>query len=176
MFKKHRMSFLHKILWIICGLCLVEGTSNGQEEKFKALFIYNFTKYIQWPGNLEGDFKIAVIGNKELADELNIVASKKTVGQNTISVTSAKSAASIKQCQIAYISRENMDQLSELVEKAKNSNILIITESPKSCLQGACLNFVSVSGSIKFEISKTNIEGYGLKVSAALMNLGIVVN
>ncbi len=176
MFKKRRMSLLQKIFWIICGLYLVEGTSIGQEEKFKALFIYNFTKYIQWPGNIEGDFKIVVIGSNTMVNELNIIASKKTVGQSTISVESAKSASSVKQCQIAFISHENMDQLSELVEKAKHSNILIITESPKSCLQGACLNFVSMSGSIKFEISKTNIESYGLKISAALMNLGIIVN
>ena len=137
MFKKHRMSFVQKIFWIICGLCLVEEASYGQEEKFKALFIYNFTKYIQWPANIEGDFKIAVIGSNDMVNELNVIASKKTVGQNTISVVSANSASSVKQCQIAFISRKNMDQLAELVEMAKHSNILIITESSKSCQQGA---------------------------------------
>jgi vacuolar-type H+-ATPase subunit F/Vma7 len=176
MLGKLRLSLLLRLLGIICGLWIIEENNFGQDEKFKALFIYNFTKYIQWPDNFGNEFVITVIGNSDMVNELSFIATKKTVGQSSITVVNAKSASEVKKCQIVFISHGNMNELSKLIERSKEYNTLIITESPKSCSQGACINFVSMSGSIKFEISKTNLESSGLKVNATLMNLGIAAN
>lgn len=169
-------SLFLNLFGIILGTSISVINSYGQEEKFKALFIYNFTKYIEWPNNNNNDFKIAVIGNNDLVNELNTIASQKKVGTSTINILAAKSSSDITNCQIIFISHNNFSELSKLINKAKSNNILIITESPNSCAQGAALNFVSKSGYLKFEISKSNIENDGLKVSLSLLNLGIVVN
>jgi hypothetical protein len=165
-----------KLVGVICFLWIYGENCFSQEEKFKALFIYNFTKYIEWPSISGSDFKITVIGNSNLVNELTNIASKKTVGQNSINVVSAKSSIEVNDCQIIFISRNNMTELPKLIEKAKNKGILIITEAPKSCSQGSGLNFVLNNGNINFEISKANIESSGLKVSPGLLKLGIEVN
>ena len=47
------------------------------EDKLKAVFIYNFTKYIQWANNdTSGTFKIGVIGDSE------IIIPLKKIGEN----------------------------------------------------------------------------------------------
>jgi hypothetical protein len=113
--RKLRLSLLLKLFGIICGLWIIEENNFGQDEKFKALFIYNFTKYIQWPDNFGSDFTITVIGNSELVNELSFIATKKTVGQNSITVVTAKSASEVKKCQIVFISHGNMNELSKLI-------------------------------------------------------------
>ena len=176
MLKKFSLSFSLKLLGIICGLWIIEVNSFSQNEKFKALFIYNFTKYIEWPAINGNDFKITILGNDNLVNELNSIASKKKVGQRSINVIAAKSSSEVTDCQIIFISQNNMAELPILAGKAKNNNILIITEKPNSCVQGASLNFVSKNGNLNFEISKTNIENAGMKVSSSLLGMGIVVN
>jgi hypothetical protein len=174
--KKNRSLLSLKLFVIFCGLFIFGRNCFSQEEKFKALFIYNFTKYIEWPANTGNEFNIAVIGNTLLVNELTTIASKKTVGSNSIKVISVKSSAEIKDCQIIFISKNSMDELPKLIEQGKNNGTLIITEVPKSCSQGAGVNFVLNNGSIKFEISRTNIESSKLKVSQGLLKLGIEVN
>ncbi len=173
---KFSLPFSLKLLGIIFGLWIIAENSFGQDEKFKALFIYNFTKYIEWPAINGNDFKIAIVGNNNLANELNSIASKMKVGQRSINIISAKFSSEIFDCQIVYISNNNIAELSYLKGKAKSNNYLIITETPNSCLLGSCINFVSRNGSLKYEISKLNIENAGLKVNSSLLVLGIEVN
>ena len=171
-----RSHYLFRLLGIFICFFVFENCSYGQDEKFKALFIYNFINYIDWP-NLNGNnFKIIVLGNNTLASELTGFTSQKKIGQLSISVVPVKSSAEITDCQIVFISHGNNDELAKLVDKSKRNHILIITETPNSCAVGACLNFISKNGSIKFEISKSNIESSGLKVNSGLFNLGILVN
>ncbi len=176
MSKKFSLSFSLKLLGIVCGLWIIVINSFSQDERFKALFIYNFTKYIEWPAINGNDFKIGVIGNADVANELNGIASKMKVGLRSINIITAKSAYEVNDCQIIYISHSDIAELPKLTNKAKLNNILIITETPNSCKQGAGINFVSKNGTLHFEISKINIENDGLKVSSTLLSLGIVVN
>ena len=46
-------------------------TAFSQEEKYIGLFVYNFTKYFDWPESAKaGDFIIEVIGHQSVYDEL----------------------------------------------------------------------------------------------------------
>ena len=40
---------MKKSALVILGLLALSVTARAQDEKFKALFMYNFTKYIEWP-------------------------------------------------------------------------------------------------------------------------------
>ena len=54
----------------------------------KAVFLYNFTKYFEWPGKMKsGNFIINVIGNNpSINGELNKMASSKQVGTQKIEI------------------------------------------------------------------------------------------
>jgi hypothetical protein len=174
--KNNYSSLLIRLVGMICCLFIFEKNSLCQDEKFKALFIYNFINYIDWPKKVNEKFKIAIIGNNDLATELKSFATQKKIGTLTIIVVSSKSSADVKDCQIVFLSHNNIDELPNLIVQSKQNNILLITETPNSCAKGAGLNFILKNGSIKFEISKTNIESAGLKVNSGLFNLGISVN
>ncbi|MCH8318767.1 MAG: YfiR family protein, partial [Bacteroidetes bacterium] len=42
--------------------------------------------------------------------------------------------------------------------------------------KGACINFITQNGQVKFELNKFAIEKHGLKVSPSLVKLAIVVD
>jgi hypothetical protein len=147
----------------------------AQDEKFKAIFIYNFTRYVDWPQK-SGNFVITIIGNDPITAEIQNIASKKTVGSSKIEVKNAKTPADITSCHILYIPEGKSDALAQYVAKAKTMNILMVTDNKDACLKGSCINFIENSGKISFEISRSNIESNGLKVSNELMQLGTNVN
>ena len=75
---------------VLVAFCV---SAKAQDEKFKALFMYNFTKYIEWPQTKQsGDFVIGVMGNSAIVSELNAIASKKTVGAQNIKVNQQRAA------------------------------------------------------------------------------------
>lgn len=151
--------------------------SMGQNEKFKALFIFNFTKYIDWPESYkQGDFVIGVLGNSPIISELEIVSSKKKVGLQNIAVKQFSNPAQITKCHILYIPTYKSENLRTVLTGLQNMNTLVVTDGQNMVQQGAGINFVETAGKQGFEIKKQNIESKGLKVSGNLLSLGTVVN
>jgi hypothetical protein len=166
--------FLFSLLVSIC-LFGSPPSLKAQDERFKAIFIYNFTKYINWPVT-QGDFIINVLGNDGIIKEIGAIAAKKTVGSSKIDIVQVLSPAEINNCQILFITSSKMDLLSEVIPIAKRNNILVVTEKTNACKGGSCINFLSRDGKLTFEISKINIETCGLQVSVDLLKLGILVD
>lgn len=160
--------YLGFVSWHIAG---------AQNEKFKALFMYNFTKYIEWPASQRsGDFVIGVLGNSPMVKELEIIAGKQKVGSQTIVVKVFASVEAIENCHILYLPPSKGSALGQALTKLSGKNTLVITDKDGLAQQGAGINYVMDGDKIKYEVSKTNIEKKGLTVSSALLAFGIVVN
>ncbi len=146
--------------------------------KIKAVFIYNFTKYIEWPSShQQGEFKIGILGeNPPLYSELDKMSKVKKVANRSFSITSFKDLEEINVPHILYIPGDNTDLLKEAVKKLKGKSTLIVTEKPGTAQQGSVINFIVVGNRQKFELNKANAHNHNLKVATALENLAVLVN
>lgn len=143
--------------------------------KIKAIYIYNFTKYIEWPDNYKnGNFVIGVIGNNvALINELNKMAASKTVGSQKLEIKNL--SAPDATCHILYLLSDNSSQLNDVIEKNKSKCTLIITDKAGLAAKGAGINFIIQENKQKIELNKSNIERYKLKVASSLVELAIQV-
>jgi hypothetical protein len=173
-FKNNFARMKNKWKIFICLVGLI-GTMNvhGQTEKFKAIFIYNFTKDIEWPSNNQATFQIAVYGDSPIVNELNVIASKKKVGSASIVVKKVNNIAEIGDSKICYIPSSRKKTIQEITMALRNKNILVITDDATDFFG---INFTEVNQRLTFQISKSNIEAHGLKVTSTLIGLGIAVN
>jgi hypothetical protein len=165
----------YKLLIVGLGLLLVCTLAKAQDEKLKAIFVYNFTRYLDWPQK-SGNFVIVILGKSPIYAELADIAMKKKVGTQTIEVKTIMSAEEITDCQILYIAEGKTDLLPAIMQKGAGKNKLILTEKEGSCKNGAGINFVNKDGKLSFEIAKTNLTNAGIVVSSALFALGTVIN
>ena len=148
----------------------------AQNEMFKALFMYNFTKNVEWPADMkQGDFVISVLGDSPIIGELEKVASTKKVGQQNIIVKKVDNAASIGKCHILYLPSDKSGDFSSVLSKVDGKPILLVTDKDGLAQQGACINYVTTSGKLNFEINKSRFQKQGLQMSGSLANLGIVI-
>jgi hypothetical protein len=149
-------------------------TTNAQEEKFKALFLYNFTKYIEWPSSVQqGNFVIGVLGDTSFEELLSTMLVGKKVGNQSIVVKYFNSTNNVENCQLLFLSKEKSAQVDEILSFMANKNILLVSESGGMIISGSGINFINKGGKLTYEIKKSNIEKYGLKVNGNLLNLGI---
>lgn len=146
--------------------------------KIKAVFIYNFTKYIEWPPDYQkGEFTIGILGNNDaLFDELDKMSKVKKVANQSFSIQKYKSVSDIKNPHILYIPKDSSADLSQVVSSLKSKSTLIVTESPGSAKKGSSINFIIEGNRQKFELNKSTTESHNLKVASALENLAVLVN
>src|SRR5210317_1852025 len=92
-------------LSILFALLLMQADSFGQTEKLKTLFIYNFSKYIQWPEDVSsGTFEIGVVGETPLVQELQKMADSRKIGSQPIQIKQYASAGDIENDHIVFVS------------------------------------------------------------------------
>jgi len=148
-------------------------TVKGQNEKFKALFIYNFTNYIEWPSNEGRTFLVAVLGDSPIINEIEAISKIKTIGKLPIEVRRINSTSEIGNASIVYVPPSKKKVLAELSQILVGKPVLIISDG---AVGNFGINFVEISQKQSYQISKSNIESHGLKVNSNLIALGTAVN
>lgn len=146
--------------------------------KIKAVFIYNFTKYIEWPSDYRsGEFTIGILGdNKALYTELTKMSKVKKVANQSFSIKSFANISEIDKPHILYIPTDKAVELSKAVARLKGKSTLIVTEKPGLAKQGSAINFIIVGNRQKFELNKATAEQHKLKVASTLETLAVMVN
>jgi hypothetical protein len=161
-----------RLLCCLAGLCYF-ATVLGQNEKFKALFIYNFTNYIEWPGGSGPAFTIAVFGDSPIIGELQAISKIKKVGKSPIEVVRVNSPVEAGNAQILFIPAAKKKSLPDVAKALSGKPILIISDNAQGEFG---INFIEVDQKQSFQISKLNMELRKLKVNSSLIALGIPVN
>lgn len=146
--------------------------------KVKAVFLYNFTRYFEWPEKMKsGNFIIHIIGtNNSLSNELNKMATSKQVGNQKLEIKNSQSLDATIKPHIIFLLNESSDMLKDISAKFKGKGALIVTEKGGLAKSGSAINFVAIESKLKFEYSKTNAVKAGLKTSEELKSLAIAVD
>jgi hypothetical protein len=148
----------------------------AQEEKFKAVFIYSFTRNIEWPAIvIKDNFIICVLGESKIVQELKDLASTKKISNRTVAILMVQSGQSIPDCNVLFITKENDKQISSTSKLLGTKPVLIISDRSSGCKFGAGINFILRNQNLNFEINKTNILARGLLVNTQILSLGTIV-
>ena len=146
--------------------------------KIKAVYIYNFTKYIEWPSDSKsGEFTIGILGdNDALYTELEKMSKVKKVSNQSFAIKKIESINNVKNPHILYIPNASSTELNQAVAKLKGKSTLIVTEKPGLARQGSAINFIFEGNKQKFELNKSIAESHNLKVASTLEDLAVLVN
>jgi hypothetical protein len=156
-----------------------EGVIN-REYPLKALFLYNFGGYVEWPADAfsgnQAPFVIGVLGSAPLEDTLRELAATKTIAGRKIVVEQFSTADKIGPCQILFVARNVSPQQQRIaVEKLRNQHVLIVGESKGFAGQGGSVNFFIESNKVRFEINPEAAKQHQLKISSKLLALAKIV-
>ena len=137
----------------------------------KALFIYNFTKYIEWPAVRQGTpFIIQVYGDAVMKQHLETMLKGRKVNDRPI-IVRMYSATDTSQAQINFIPGRQYDHARQLLSKSAKGS-LCITDG-LSGKKNSGINLIKVDDRLRFQLNEQALRKEGLKISSQLLELAL---
>lgn len=138
--------------------------TKDQEYEKKSLFIYNFTKHIEWPIEFNGtEFIIGVAGDETAIKQLEIFMSQKKVSGKKIVVQKYKKGARFN---LIYVTSSATNSFHVIKNFVKKNKTLLVTDD---LTNGSHISFTIDLDKVKYLVDKPSIEKTGLKVGQELM-------
>jgi hypothetical protein len=145
------------------------------EYQVKAAFIFNFTKFVEWPAsaftNAKSALCIGVLGDNPFGTDLEKLAQYKSVDERPLVVRACRNLQEATNCHILFISASEKDRLPEIFKALRGLAVLTVSETDGFTDAGGMVNFVAEGKKIRFQINDTNARGAGLKISSKLLSL-----
>lgn len=161
------------LVWLLA--IMITPVIHAQQDMFKALFIYNFTKNVSWPeAYQQGEFIISVLGSDGITAELQSLVANKKVNNQDVKINQLTNLSSVPKAHIIFVAPSKSGSLASVIDYYKGKPTLIISQKSNGCRDGAGINFVVVDGKIKYEICPKNNQAQGLSVNQKLHALGIL--
>ncbi len=149
------------------------------ETQVKALFLFNFTKYVEWPESAfaspTAPLTIGLVGDTELAEPLRALVAGKTVNGHPIVIEDKISADRATNCHILFLSAAEQKQLPALLPALRGQPVLVVGEHEKFTRLGGIVNFGWRNEKVRLEINQNMAGEARLKLSAKLLGVADVV-
>jgi hypothetical protein len=154
---------------VFCCVIYINIIAQTDIPKAQAMFIYNFSRLIEWPASYKsGPFIIGFIGSSSTHEQMESFSVGKSVGSQPISVQKFASVADISSCHILFVPFSKTKEMVNILSKLQGKSTLIITEKNGAINDGSAINFVVVDDKLKFEFKPDNATKYQIKVSSKL--------
>jgi hypothetical protein len=154
----------------------IQAQLEEREASLKAVFIYNFTRYIDWDSSINAhQFVIGVIGPSPVTALLTEIARTNKVNDKKIIIRQFNKPEDIEYCEVLFIPRKSPFTLHAILDKV-GKKVLTVSEEDGYARQGTAFNFVIVNDKVKFESNINVINAAGLKASSQLLKLAILVD
>ena len=149
------------------------------EYQVKALFLFNFAKYVDWPPHAFADdsapIVIGLVGQDNFGDNFKQAITGKTINGRPVVVKHVSSEQEYKGCHILFISASEKSGLPEILNAVKDSPVLTVGETERFLAQTGMINFTKKENKIRLEINLGAVQRANLKISSKLLSVADVV-
>lgn len=164
-------------LWISrWALCLaipacVSASALEKEYEIKGGFLYNFTKFVEWPKEAfsgpDAPIVIGILGDDPFGDQFDeAVKGQKSQGR-PIEIRRFKRVEDAAGCHVLFISRSERRSIPEILNH-RGSNTLTVGDGGGFARQGGIIEFVIVGEKVRFIINLDAEKRAGLAISSNL--------
>ena len=167
------------ILITLTQLFLPAALAQEQREyEVKAAFLYNFTKFVEWPPDPRpdrGPIRICVIGEDPFRESLDKIVAGKLVDGRSLTVRRIERAADARTCAIAFVSTSERTRLRSILETLRGANVLTVGDTRQFAEMGGVIGFVLRDNLVHFAVNLDAAKIQGLTISSRLLNLAEIV-
>ena len=176
--RSRRWLALLGLVWLGTAAAVGAEVTVSKEYQIKAAFLYNFTKFVEWPTvrfvDETSPIIIGVLGENPFGDELGKIVRDRKVNGREIVVQSLASARDAGSVHLLFVT-EHGEKLLDPVQ-ARPAGVLTVGESGQFAARGGIIRFTLAGDKVRFEINQAASEAAGLKLSAQLLKLATAVH
>ena len=169
------------LAWIL-GSCFLTYAATpalaqaADEYHVKALFLYNFAKFVDWPPNMQaGPICIGVLGDGPVEEALGETVQGKTANGRSFVVKRLRHDEDGEGCHIIFVSDSEKKRLRLILDSLRGCKVLTVGEVEGFAANGGVINLEIVDNKVRFEVNIDAAERAGLKLSSKLLSLAKIV-
>jgi len=170
------------VRWLACGAALLvffglagSRAATAPENDLKAAFLYNFTKFVQWPeeafSSTNAPIRFAVLGDEEFGSRLKLLLSDKKAHGRSFEVQTINSAQEAKDFHIIFVPGPEGRRGVPIIEATNKRPVLTIGESDQFIELGGMISLFFDEAQLAFEVNPQSAQKAGLEISSKLLRL-----
>jgi hypothetical protein len=167
--------------------------TEAAEYKIKAIYIYKFLLFTQWPasnavdqGTKENDLSvddktitIGILGKDPFKESFSEVEGRfiKKINKRLVIKRFGDYSEKIdlNQCHLLFICESEKKNLKVILDRIKGKPILTVGDMENFVETGGMINLVMVANKVRWEINHTQIKECGLRLSSQLLRTALKV-
>ena len=163
---------------LICGPNVSAESMQYQEYLVKAAFLFNFTKFVDWPSESFKDnaapIKLYILGDDPFGEALDTIRDKTVKGRRLV-IKRCQKVEELEGAHLLFISASEKGRVNQILQSLKNTPVLTISETERFGQMGGIINFITVENKVQFEINSEQAQQNKLKISSQLLKLARIV-
>ena len=173
------------VLGIAAGVLALPGASLAVdlhppgEYEVKAAFLYNFTKYVEWPVPAfreSGDsLVICVLGRDPFGSILDETLRGESVHAKKLAIRRLARVDEAAGCHVLFVSSSEERDVARILKAIEVTSVLTVGEVEGFAERGGIVNLRKEQNKVRFDINVEAAERSGLKISSQLLKLGKIV-
>ncbi len=185
---RHKLNLSAALVFalVVTDMRPATGFETAPEYRLKAVYVYNFIKFVTWPQSSQSSkraFVVCVVGDNPFGDELQFVQGK-AVKDKVVQVDSRRelvhdpdhSLDLLRDCQMAFISRSERGRLHTILGALHGKPILTVSDIDGFVADNGMIGFSIRAHQVRININLRETRAAGLSVSSKLLEVANVVN
>ena len=167
------------VLLLVCAARLGAQTAKASEAQVKAVFLFNFAQFVDWPPDAVPDSQaplvIGVLGTDPFGDFLDATVRGERRGARPFVVQRYQRVEDITRCDILFISRSAGDRPEEILARLKSRPILTVSDADRFAERGGMIRFVTDRSRIRLQLNLAATEAAHLTISSKLLRVAEII-
>lgn len=174
---------------ICCLLMLATGFANAgtpiqvqplREYQLKAVFLFNFTRFVEWPPKAfpqsTSPIVIGLLKDDELAPFLEEAIRNESSSGHPLVLRRFRKVEDVDSCHLLFIRSSDKGDLKPAFGKAESMSILTVGDAAGFAEQGGMIELVTESGKTRIRVNLEAARAAGLTISSKLLGLAEIVS
>jgi hypothetical protein len=163
-------------LWQL--MSAAQGASQASESDVKAAYLYQFSRYVEWPaasGAQPDPITLCVAFDARVAGALQKIAGGESGAGRRVTVRKDPDAAHVSDCHMLFIGRGDEQPVAALFKALEGKPTLIAGDDLPFLRRGGMVAFIAQDRKIRFSISLVAADAAHLKISSELLRHAVQV-
>jgi hypothetical protein len=168
---------------VLALLLLLAATARGaagpSESQVKAVFLFNFSQFVEWPAGTFPDpdapFIIGVLGQDPFGAQLDEVVRGETVIKRSMAIRRYRNVSELQDCNILYIGRSELRELPQILATLKGHHVLTVSDAVDAEQTGVMIQLVNDHNRIRLRIDVGAARAESLTISSKLLRPAEIV-
>lgn len=163
---------------------LLTGMANAAtpEYQLKAVFLFNFTQFVEWPPDSFADpsspLIIGVLGEDPFGSILDDIVRGETMNGRPLIVQRYRKVTDIKNCHVLFLSNSESQHIAQTLTSLKGHSILTVSDSDNNgfARNGGIIRLNTVDHKIHLRINLGAAQAARLTLSSKLLRPAEITN